>query len=164
MSQETVESLIAAMAAEVACFEAYVAAQRSFNTALHERDWVALQSAMGLVDDISHALAARESARAEVFELLRAELGCEASGLYRLALLVSEPQRSDLTDLYRKLKITAMRAKFEIASASDFASTNKNLMQAVLEELFPEKKGRIYGRSGKAVQPGMDSLVVNAAL
>jgi len=164
MPHDTAETLIAAMAAEIACFEAYVASQRSFNSALRERDWIALQTAMELLDEISRTLADRESARAEAFECLRAELGCEASGLYRLALLVPEPRRSDLIDLYRRLKIAAMRARFENASASDFASGNRDLLRAVLEELFPEKRGRIYGRSGRAVQPGLDSLVLNTAL
>ncbi|HTX71605.1 MAG TPA: flagellar export chaperone FlgN [Rectinemataceae bacterium] len=164
MQQDTVGTLIGAMATEIACFEAYIASQRAFNSALRDRDWVALQTAMELLDEISSSLAERESARAEAFERLRAELNCEASGLYRLALLVAEPSRSELTDLYRRLKIAAMRAKFENASASDFAAGNRDLLRAVLEELFPEKRGRIYGRSGRTVQPGLDSLVLNTAL
>jgi hypothetical protein len=164
MPQDNVGTLIAAMTAEIACFEAYIASQRSFSSALKDRDWVSLQTEMGLLDEISKALAERESVRAEAFELLRAELECGDSGLYRLALHVPEPQRSELTDLYRRLKISAMRAKFENASASDFAGGNRDLLRAILEELFPEKRGNIYGRSGKAVRPGMDSLVLNTAL
>ncbi|MGO8692960.1 MAG: flagellar export chaperone FlgN [Rectinemataceae bacterium] len=164
MPQDTVRTLIAAMSAEIACFEAYIASQRSFSSALKDRDWVSLQAAMSLLEDISRTLAERESVRAEAFELLRAELDCEGDGLYRLALHVSEPHRTELTDLYRRLKISAMRAKFENASASDYAGDNRDLLRAILEELFPEKRGNIYGRSGKTVRPGMDSLVLNTAL
>ena len=43
MSQmETVYALSNAMSAEIACFEAYVAAQRSFAAAVEARDWTSL--------------------------------------------------------------------------------------------------------------------------
>jgi len=161
---ETVYELSAAMSAEIACFEAYVAAQRSFTAAVSARDWTALQAAIGLQDELSRAIADRESVRAEAFERLRAQTACDAGGMYRVALLVPEPERSELTDLYRRLKLAAMRAKFENASAGDQAAGNRDLLRAVLEELFPEKKHRMYGKSGKAVQPDLDALLLNTAL
>jgi len=161
---ETVFALSSAMSAEIACFEAYLAAQRSFTEALVARDWTALQTAMGIQDELARAIAEKESERAEAFEMLRAQTGCDASGMYRVALLVPEPERSELTDLYRRLKLAAMRAKFENASARDYAAGNRDLLHAVLEELFPEKKHKMYGRSGKTVQPEIDAVLLNTAL
>ena len=164
MQQDTIGTLIGAMTAEIACFEAYIATQRSFSSALKDRDWISLQTAMTLLDEIARALAERESIRADSYERLRSEFGCEERGIYRLALHVPEPRRTELTDLYRRLKISAMRAKFENASASDVAAGNRDLLRAILDELFPEKRGNIYGRSGRALRPGMDSLVLDTAL
>lgn len=161
---ETVYALSSAMKAEISCFEAYLAAQRSFNEALVTRDWPALQNAMGVLDELARAVAEKEAGRVEAFEALRAQTGCEVGGMYRLALLVPEPERSELTDLYRRLKLTAMRVKFENASARDYAAGNRDLLHAVLEELFPEKKHTMYGRSGKTVQPGLDAVLLNTAL
>jgi hypothetical protein len=161
---DNVHALSGAMTAEIACFEAYVAAQRSFTAAMQARDWTALQTAIDRLDALAGAVAEKESERAEAFEILRAQTDCDAGGIYRLALLVPEPERSELTDLYRKLKLTAMRAKFENASAGDYAAGNRELLRAVLEELFPEKKHRTYGKSGKAVQPDLDALLLNTAL
>jgi len=163
-SSDTVETLAAAMRAEITCFEAYVAAERSFAGALRDRDWIALQTAMDLIDEIMRAVAAREGVRAEAFELLRSRLGCEDESFYRVALRVEEPARSELTDLYRRLKLAAMRARFETAAANDYATSNRELLRAVLDELFPEKRGRIYGRTGQPVQPGLDALLLNTAL
>jgi len=161
---ETARDLATAMAAEIACFEAYIATQKSFSSAIRERDWTSLQTAMSIMEDLARAIAARESLRADLFERLRARLGCEAGGLYRLALLLPEPERSELTDLYRRLKITAMRARFENASAGDLSAGNRDLLKAVIEELFPEKKVRIYGKSGRALQSESGALVLDAAL
>lgn len=161
---ETVYALSAAMSAEIACFEAYVAAQRSFIAAMKDRDWKALEMAIGIQDELTRAIAQKESERVEAFERLRADSGCDESGLYRVALCVPEPERSELTDLFRRLKLAAMRAKFENASAGDYAAGNRDLLRAVLEELFPEKKHRMYGRSGKTIQPDLDALLLNTAL
>jgi len=161
---ETVFALSSAMSAEIACFEAYLAAQRSFSESLVARDWAALQIAMGIQDELARAIAEKEAERAEAFEALRAQTGCEAGGMYRVALLVPEPERSELTDLYRRLKLAAMRAKFENASVRDYAAGNRDLLHAVLEELFPEKKHTMYGRSGRTVQPGLDAVLLNTAL
>ncbi len=57
-----------------------------------------------------------------------------------------------------------MRAKLENAALGDYAAASRDLLGAVLDELFPEKKGRIYGRSGRTIQPGHDSLLLNTAL
>jgi hypothetical protein len=165
MSQmETVYALSRAMSAEIACFEAYMAAQRSFSAAVQARDWIALQTAIGVQDELARAIAEQESARTEAFEFLRAQTGCEVGGLYRIALLVPEPERTELTDLYRRLKLSAMRAKFENATVGDYAAGNRDLLRAVLEELFPEKKHRMYGKSGKSIQPELDALLLNTAL
>jgi hypothetical protein len=161
---ETVSALSRAMSAEIACFEAYIAAQRSFSSAVTARDWTALQTAIGVQEKIAQAVGEQEAARAEAFELLRAQTGCDVGGFYRLALLVPEPDRTELTDLYRRLKLSAMRAKFENASAGDYAAGNRDLLHAVLEELFPEKKHRMYGKSGRTVQPDLDALLLNTAL
>jgi hypothetical protein len=161
---ETVYALSGAMSAEIACFDAYIAAQRSFSAAVKARDWPALQTAIGIEDELVRAIAEQESSRAEAFERLRAETGCEVGGLYRVVLFLPEPERTELTDLYRRLKLAAMRAKFENASAGDYAASNRDLLRAVLEELFPEKKHRVYGKSGRTVQPELDALLLNTAL
>jgi hypothetical protein len=164
LHMETVYALSGAMSAEIACFDAYIAAQRSFDAAVKARDWSSLQVAIGIQDELVAAIADQESSRAEAFERLKAETGCDAGGLYRLALLVPEPERTELTDLYRRLKLAAMRAKFVNASTGDYAAGNRDLLRAVLEELFPEKKHRMYGKSGKTVQPELDALLLNTAL
>jgi len=161
---QSVTALAAAMEGEIVCLEAYVEGQKAFAAALKDRDWGALQAAMDGLELKARNLSAVEAIRIEAEAALRREVGCPDGGFYHLALTVPEPERTELTDLFRKLKITAMRAKFENASASSFARENKDLLGGVLEELFPEKRGKIYGRSGHAVPTGHDSLVLNTAL
>lgn len=164
MLEGSISSLAAAMESEISVFDAYVEGQKRFAGALRDRDWRGLQESMSLLEGISLRLSEIETARAAAEAGLRAATGCKEESFYRLALLVPEPERTRLTDLYRRLKIGAMRARFENETAGEYAEGSKNLLGSVLEELFPEKKGKIYGRSGRAVQAGQDALVLNTAL
>ncbi len=167
---ETAASLAAAIEGEIAGFDAYVEAQKAFSAALRGRDWPALQETTNLLESLAAHLGEVEAARAEAEAALRAALGLqprsegEMEGFYRLISLLPEPERSALADLYRRLKICVMRAKFENRAAGDYATAQRALLGSVLEELFPEKKGRIYGRAGKTIQAGHDAILLDAAL
>jgi len=164
MPEDSLSSLAVAMESEIAVFDAYVEGQKRFAGALRDRDWRGLQESMSLLESISLRLSEIEGIRVRAEAALRKKTGCTEEGFYRLALLVSEPERTRLTDLYRRLKIGAMRARFENETTGQYAEGSRDLLGSVLEELFPEKKGKIYGRSGRAVQAGHDALVLNTAL
>lgn len=164
VSKESVANLVASMEGEIACLEDYICGQKAFSAALKDREWVALQAAMDGLEALSRKLGAFELLRDQAETAIRAETDCADQGFYRLALLIQEPERTFVTDLYRRLKLTAMRARFENKASESYASGSRDLLGAVLEELFPEKRGRIYGPSGRAVASGHDSLVLNTAL
>ncbi len=168
MTLENAAALAAAMEAEIAAFDAYVEAQRSFSDSVRARDWPALEGSMHRLESMTEHVAELENERSLAEAALRRELGIgpgeAGESFYRLALRVPEPERTALTDLYRRLKIGAMRAKFENSAVSDYAVGNRTLLAQVLEELFPDKKGRIYGKSGRAVQAGHDAILLDAAL
>lgn len=164
MIEDSFAALASAMKSEAAVFEAYVEGQKRFADALHTRDWRELQESISLLEGISQRLSDTEQKRSALETAVRAETGCMDSSFYHLALAAPEPQRSELADLYRKLKISAMHARFETEAAGQYAEENKSLLSGVLDALFPEKKGNIYSRSGKTVQAERDALVLNTAL
>lgn len=163
MANGRLASLVAAMEAEAEALDGYVEGQKDFAQAIRDRDWPRLQACMSRLQGLAEEIARIEADRAEAEAALRAELGCDEAGFYRLAFHVSEPERSLLADLYRRLKIAAMRARLETASSGEYAAGSRELLGAVLEELFPEKKGRIYGRTGRAREPEAGAMVLNAA-
>ena len=164
MASENFQNLMSAIEREAASFEAYVEGQRDFALALRERDWPALERAMAELEAKATLIMEAEASRAAAETFVRLEYGLLEEGITRLALFFPEPARSDLIDLHRRLRIAAMRAKLENAALGDYAAASRDLLGAVLDELFPEKKGRIYGRSGRTIQPGHDALLLNTAL
>ena len=61
-------------------------------------------------------------------------------------------------------QVAAMRVRLENAAIGDYAKSSGELLGEVLRELFPDKKGKIYGPSGRAVEPGHDAILLNTAM
>jgi hypothetical protein len=164
MATDNLENLMQAMERERAAFDRYVLGQRDFGEALMKRDWPALERAMANLGTEAAAISDAEVARSSAETFFRLEKGIISEGLSHIALAIPEPKRGLFTDLHRSLKVAAMRAKLENEGLGDYAIASRDLLGAVLDELFPEKKGKIYGPSGRAIQRGHDSLVLNTAL
>lgn len=181
MTLDAATALSASMEAEIDIFDAYVEAQAAFASSLRERDWKSFEESTNLLESLSTDLSATEAERCRAEGTLRVaiafdrgevgfdrnetfEASTSSEGFYRLIRSVPEPERTRLADRFRQLKICVMRTRFENQAVGDYAVANRELLGQVLEELFPEKKGRIYGRSGHAVQPGRDAILLDAAL
>ncbi|HUX41863.1 MAG TPA: flagellar export chaperone FlgN [Rectinemataceae bacterium] len=156
--------LVAAIEGEIAGFEACVAIQKDFEKAIEARNWPALENAMACLDEGLAEIGRLEERRASAEALFRASIGAPGAGIPGLLFHVTEPARSQLSDLHRRLRVAAMRVRLENASIGEYARSSRDLLGEVLRELFPEKKGKIYGRSGRAVEPGHDAILLNTAM
>ena len=164
VSKESVANLVTSMEGEVACLEEYIIGQKAFSAALKDRGMDGPPGRHGWArGPVPQARGLRAPARPVRSRQSGPRLAAPTRDSTALALLIQEPERTCLTDLYRRLKLTAMRAKFENKASESYASGSRDLLGAILEELFPEKRGRIYGPSGRAVAAGHDSLVLNTA-
>jgi hypothetical protein len=164
MAHEKLETLMTAMEREAEAFDNCIEAQRKFAQALESRDWPGLTRAMEALEERSREISRVEADRITAESFMRLDLGLERGGILEIAMAISEPERTRLTDLHRRLRISAMRVRLENGSLGDYAAASRSLLGTVLEELFPEKKGNIYGKSGRVVHPGHDAILVNTAL
>lgn len=164
MIADRLADLLAAMEREIAAFDACVAVQKEFSEAVQKRNWPGLEGSMARLDERFAEIRLVEAIRSEAEFRLREELGAQGTGIPSLLFLVPEPSRSLLSDLHRQLRVAAMRVRLENGSIGDYARANRSLLGEVLRELFPDKKGKIYGRSGRAVEPGHDAILLNTAM
>ena len=164
MNPTFLAELLSAIEREIAGFEACVAIQKEFERAVEARNWPALELAMADLDDRFTEIGRLEEGRSSAEALFRADIGAPGEGIPGLLFHVTEPARSQLADLHRKLRVAAMRVRLENSAIGDYSRTSRDLLGEVLSELFPEKKGKIYGRSGRAVEPGHDAILLNTAM
>ena len=56
-----------------------------------------------------------------------------------------------------------MRARVENDALSAWTDASSGLLHGLLEELYPERRGRIYGRHGKAMASAERPVLLDAA-
>ncbi|HAE22873.1 MAG TPA: hypothetical protein DCG47_11190 [Spirochaetaceae bacterium] len=144
--------------------DAFVDEQRNVGKAVRAKDWAALEKALAQANGTSELVAFGEEERNQAWNELLAELGLPAdSSVFRASLALPLAARASLTDSYRSLRLSAMRARIENDALGSFVGSSASILSKTIEELFPERKGRVYGKSGKPRALGSDALVLNAA-
>lgn len=142
----------------------FVDEQRSVSGAVRVRDWQALERALDRASAASIMVTVAEDLRNAAWSGLLAELGLPAdSSVFRVSLAVPLETRSLLTDAYRNLRLSAMRARIENQALDAFVGVEGSTLSKVIEELYPMRKGKIYGKTGKARAAAPESMVLNAA-
>jgi hypothetical protein len=146
------------------------AAQKQVWDAVIKREWTDFESLISMMDRIGTELAGLEEERQQVIHKLSDELtgssgpaGGEAenSSFYRLISTLPEPERKELTDLYRQLKMAGLRVRIANDNLLAYLAEVKTTMSGFIEAAFPDRKGRVYSRSGAVVPADMRSMVLN---
>ncbi|HSV56277.1 MAG TPA: flagellar export chaperone FlgN [Magnetospirillaceae bacterium] len=158
-------ALIQSVRDEAAVLEKYLGETKALSESIRRRDWSGLQDVLLRIEGISLLAEVTEQNRAALWDEILAESGLPAdASVYRLALGVTEPERGLLTDAYRRLKVAALRTRIENEALGEFVGETSSTIRSLVEELFPDQKGRIYGRSGHAVATGARPIVLDTAL
>ncbi len=160
-----IPALIQSILDETSALEKYLEERKVLSDSIRRRDWPALQDVLLRIEGIALLAEATERNRGAIWEEILAETGLPPdSSVYRVALGVPEPDRSVLSDAYRRLKIAALRARVENEALGEYVGETAVTLRTVVEELFPDQKGRMYGKSGRAVAAGPRPIVLDTAL
>lgn len=142
----------------------FVDAQRLLSAAVRARDWIQLEAAMSKTEETAQAVNTAEGKRVKAWKALCKSLALpEDISVFRLSVMLPLESRPGLTETYRELRMAGMRARIENHALSNFVSVEGSALAAIMEELYPLRKGRIYGKSGKTRDASGESLLVNTA-
>jgi hypothetical protein len=151
-------------AEQTEALDKFVDAQRAVATSVRARDWPGLEVSIKRAGAYATMVSASEFGREEAWGVLLAKLGLPAdSSVFRVSLAIPMEYRSLLTDAYRSLRLAAMRARIENEALSDFVGSSASTLNEALEALYPERKGKIYGRSGRTRKNPADAMILDAA-
>jgi hypothetical protein len=160
-----ISELSDAMGRQTALFEIVLAEETLMRVSIRERDWIALERALKAVEALEQELTGIETEREGLFRSLLAEEGMPAdASFYHFAATLPPAIRDDLTEGYRILKYKALAARASGAGIARYLSETKDLLGSIMEELFPQKRARIYDRRGARREPEMRSVVLDRSL
>lgn len=164
MNTITLESFLDKTAALSVVLDRFVEEQRVVASAVRARNWLDLEESLKRSYATAEMATVAEQERVAAWETLVTDLGLPSdSSVFRVSLALPLAARSPLTDAYRLLRLSAMRARIENGALDSFVGTAESTLARTIEELFPGRKGRVYGKSGKTRAVGSDALVLDAA-
>jgi len=169
----SVEPLKKTLRAEIEALDRVAEAERLIRNAVMERNWSHLETKLYELDYWSSRVIDAEEMRrdclcefAEVSESEELSDSAADGGVALLDILQLAPfaDRTELTELYRQLKISVMTVQSATYGLQSYVNAAAETTQAFLEELFPSHKGKHYSRNGSAASADRRALVLDHQL
>lgn len=154
--------LIRIMNQEISLLEDFRAREEELKTLVKESDWERLAELMEGLERIAGWIEASEEKRRRAYaELCAASGASDSIPFYQAIVGLPEETRTECAELYRSLKFTIVKIQGITWSLDSQIRSVSDTMQAVLNELFPYRKGKLYSRRGTAKTADTEPLVVN---
>lgn len=145
--------------------DSFVEEQRAVAGAVRSRDWPRLEQALERAASVAESVSFAEASRAEAWAALLDDLGqAQDATVFRASLSLPVEYRSTLNDAYRGLRLSAMRARIENDALSGFVGSAAATLRQAVETLFPDRKGRMYGKTGKPHHAESGAMILDRAL
>ncbi|MDR0387328.1 MAG: hypothetical protein LBH57_04760 [Treponema sp.] len=135
--------------------------------AVMNRQWLDFESHMAVLGQIGARFEDLDRERVRIFASFTGDgvapekAGEDAAGFYALAACFPADERKAITGVYRNLKMETMKVRIENDALINYLGEASLLITDFLDAAFPDRKGKIYSRSGSQVQADMRSMVLN---
>jgi hypothetical protein len=159
---EALASLQTVMELQVQGMTAFQATQLAARDALKAKDWSALDRALRSLDFQSEGLRCLEERRHGLWSSIQVRYLGREGRFYETVPRLPEAYREPLTRLHRELKAQTLGLRALSQGLAAYVQTAGALIQAVVQEIQPDLKGRLYSRSGRIRGGEAQPLVLNA--
>ena len=149
------------MELQVQGMQAFQVTQLAAREALKTKDWPALEKALRSLDFQAEGLRCLEERRHYLWSTVQNHYLGREGRFFETVSLLPEEFRDPLTALHRSLKVETLALRGLSQGLAAYVQTAGALIQAVVNELQPTMKGRLYSRSGYLRGGATQPLVLN---
>ena len=157
--------------------------QKLIQTAVVKREWTGFEALLDGLNEISVHIVELERERETLFAKFEAEnrenraqnqanssprtlqsielAGGDKGRFYTLCARFSPVQRVEIGEIYRSLKLEALRLRLANDTLLEYLGEMRNTITGFFELAFPERSGKIYTPRGKHISHDMRSMVLN---
>ncbi|MDR2344052.1 MAG: hypothetical protein LBD86_05925 [Spirochaetaceae bacterium] len=123
--------------------------------AVKRRDWVDFDASIEAVNQIRTRVEELEGERLALMP------GVTWRDFYGFAGRFPDKERQILCGLYRQIRLETARVSFSAAALASYLGEARAIVSGLIEAAFPEKRGKIYGRSGVEQSAGLGGIVLD---
>ena len=125
-----------------------------------ERDWTELDTRLREVKTMCEKLSQADRIRAVVYEKIkRACRALPTESFGEVLARVPEEEWGSLPELHRRVRIAVEKIKSLTGGLDTYISSTVNTMDRILEEIFPDRRNKIYTRKGEVFGTGAPLMV-----
>jgi hypothetical protein len=135
--------------------------QLAARVALKTKDWLGLEKVLRSLDFQAEGLRCLEERRHFLWSTLQTRYLGREGRFFETVVLFPEEFREPLTALHRSLKIETLGLRSLSQGLAAYVQTAGELIRAVVQELQPNTKGRLYSRNGYLRGGDAQPLVLN---
>jgi hypothetical protein len=128
--------------------------------AVINRDWNGFEANFSKLGKIGEEFTVLEHERERIFAGILTEQDA-SERFYSLTAGLPPNQRSELTEIYRNLKLETLKVKIAGETIMNYIAGARATVAGVFEIAFPDRKGTIYTPYGMPVSHDMRSMVLN---
>jgi hypothetical protein len=161
-TQHSYTACAAILLKEIELLEKITPVQALLRDAVLNREWTDFERLTETIAGIGAGFERLEAERTELFKnLTGVSGGGESRYFYAVAARLPPQERERLTSLYRRLKMEALRIKLANDTLMNYIKETRSAISGILENAYPDRKGKIYSRTGMEREADMKSVLLN---
>ena len=161
VGNHSLRDLMTVMELQIEGMKGFQLTQLAARDALKAKDWPSLEKSLHSLDFQAEGLRCLEERRHLLWESLQQQLLGRTGRFYETVAKLPEDRREALSVLHRELKAQTIHLRGLSQGLAAYVQTAGALIQAVVHELQPALKGRLYSRSGSIRGGDAQPLVLN---
>jgi hypothetical protein len=147
--------------AEARTLKDFAELQQGLQQAISKRKWTELHKEIDALRQLAEKIETLEEDRIQAYQSLKSSLQAgDQESFTEIVSRLPAKERDELLGLHRHLKAAVIRVKASAGLLNYYVQSMSEALRQILEELFPHRKGKMYSRTGKAKEPGDESIML----
>ena len=136
--------------------------QKQVESAVYEKKWLDFEKTQDEMHVLQQKLKSFEVERRVLFEsgLLKTN-GRTTENFYLWTEALRPQERKLILDSYRALKVEGAKIEAACSAFNGYINEMRTLISGILDAAFPERRGSIYGKSGKSRSASIKSILLD---
>ncbi len=162
---ENSKQLIDILEKEIDFVNKFTEIEKSILDSVIANNWDTLEKSITKSDNISQIIERLDNQRDICVETLRDQMGeDESTHFYRLTSNLEPEYKNKINDLYRVLKLSVLNLQNMNWRIDAYVGTVTGIMKQTLNEIYPNRRGSLYSRSGIIKEADHNPMVLNKKL
>jgi len=162
--ERVIHDLMTVMELQIQGMAAFQDQQLLAHDALTEKSWPLLEKSLRTLDFQAEGLRCLEERRHALWTELQMRLVGRDASFAQMVPSLPQEHVPRLTQLRQKLQLQVLSLRGLSEGLASYVNTASSFLRAVVQEIQPHLKGRIYGRTGTATTGASQPLVLNTRL